>query len=582
MSEQDDDRAVDGPNADGIEQGRRLIRIGGDRGLSLADRLSEQFHRLTWRTPLHSFRLKGRYPLKLIAVADDPFMGDIDRGLALLDGMLSFRGETHAIASIDPARAIWSKAFGEYFHSFAWLRDLSSVAPRAQAAPIAEILMGKWLDAHAERVADPAWRADLWGRRILFWTAHAPLILSSTDLVYRSKVLHTLARGARHLDRAADRVPVGAPRIAAWSGVLAAGLMIPGGDPRRAFGEAGLARALAMSISEDGGISSRAPFALLDAIMLLTLLRETYAARRLDAPPSLVEALTRMVTALLGVTHGDRGLASWQGGVPVDGETLDAIITATGVRVRPLRQAREWGYQRLSQQKTVLIMDAAPPPIARAMEGGCASTLAFEFSDGPERIVVSCGGARGADLRLPAMLADGLRTTAAHSTLVVGDSNSTAIHPDGTLGRGVVEMELSRQETDTASRIEASHDGYVRRYGVSHRRQIALGTDGRDIRGEDSLLPVGRRGRAGAVTFAIRFHLHPNVDVSPTADGAGALLRTPSGAAWQFRARGGALAIEESVWIDSKGMPRETRQLVVTGESPAGGHSLSWLFHRAR
>jgi hypothetical protein len=28
-----------------------------------------------------------------------------------------------------------------------------------------------------------------------------PLILSSTDLVYRSAVLNTLARGARHLDR---------------------------------------------------------------------------------------------------------------------------------------------------------------------------------------------------------------------------------------------------------------------------------------------------------------------------------------------------------------------------------------------
>ena len=41
--------------------------------------------------------------------------------------------------------------------------------------------------------------------RVLFWTAHAPLILSSTDLIYRSKVLNTLARGGRHLDRYADR-----------------------------------------------------------------------------------------------------------------------------------------------------------------------------------------------------------------------------------------------------------------------------------------------------------------------------------------------------------------------------------------
>ncbi|MBX3593591.1 heparinase II/III family protein [Sphingomonas sp.] len=556
--------------------------MGGDRGLSLADRIAEHFHRMTWRTPLHHLRLRGRHPLKLIAVADDPFLGDPARGNALLEGQMRFRGESHDVTALGTARPDWSAAFGDYFHSFAWLRDLSTVATRQRAAPVAEQVMRLWLATHADRVRDPAWRADLWGRRILFWTAHAPLILSSTDLVYRSQVLNALARGARHLDRAADRVPPGAARIAAWCGVLAAGLMIPGGDPRRAFGEAGLARALDGAISGDGGIIGRAPAALLDAVMLLTLLRETYAARRMDPPAAQTDALTRMVTALLGVCHADRGLSSWQGGLPVDGDTIDAIVAATGARVRPLRQAHEWGYQRLAQQRTVVIMDAAPPPIARVMEGGCASTLAFEFSDGPERIVVSCGGARGADLRLPAALIEGLRTSAAHSTLIVGDSNSTAIHPDGTLGRGVVEMELARHETETASRIEASHDGYARRHGVIHRRTIALGADGRDVRGEDSLLPAARRGRQNAAPFAIRFHLHPGVEVTPTADGMGALLRTRGGAAWQFRARGATLAIEESVWIDDRGMPRETQQLVLTGEAPAGGGSVSWLFHRAR
>ncbi|PKP94384.1 MAG: heparinase [Alphaproteobacteria bacterium HGW-Alphaproteobacteria-16] len=572
----------DDPGTDGIEQGKRLIRIGGDRGLSLADRLSEHFHRLSWRTPLHSLRLRGRHPLKLIAVTDDPFVGDAARGNALLDGQMLFRGERHDLATLNPAKPAWSAAFGDYFHSFAWLRDLSTVATRAQAAPIAESLMRSWLATHADRVTDPAWRADLWGRRIQFWTAHAPLILSSTDLVYRSQVLHALARGARHLDRAADRAPSGASRIAAWCGVLTAGLMIPGGDPRRSFGEAGLARALAGAVSDDGGIAGRAPMALLDAIMLLTLLHATYAARRADPPASQIEALARMVSALLGVCHGDRGLASWQGGVPVDGNRIEQIVAATGARVRPLRQARAWGYQRLAQQRTVLIMDAAPPPIARVMEGGCASTLAFEFSDGAERIVVSCGGARNADLRLPAALGEGLRTTAAHSTLVVRDSNSTAIHPDGTLGRGVVEMELTRQETETASRIEASHDGYARRHGVVHRRAIALGVDGRDVRGEDSLLPSGGRGKRTDIAFVIRFHLHPDVEVSPTADGSGALLRLASGAVWQFRARGASLLLEESVWMDGKGFPRETQQLVLSGESPAGGTSVSWLFHRAR
>ena len=568
--------------ADGVEEGKRLIRLGGDRGLSLADRIAERFQRLTWRTPIHSMRLRGRHPLKLIAVADDPFLGDPARGNALLDGLVSFRGEERAITALDFARANFSKPLSEHLHSFAWLRDLSTVATRAQGAPVAEAIMRRWLDIHAEKVSDPAWRADLWGRRILFWTSHAPLILSSNDLVYRSTVLHALARGARHLDRAADRVAVGPPRIAAWCGVLVAGLMIPGGDPRRAFGEAGLKRALDASVFDDGGTVGRSPAGQLDAVMLLTMLCESYTARRLDPPAFIQSTLAKMVTALLGVCHGDKGLSSWQGSAPVPGDVIAQAIEATGVRTRPLKQAREWGYQRMSAGATVLIIDAAPPPVARLIEGGCASTLAFELSDGPHRIVVNCGGARMANASVPPALTEGLRTTAAHSTLVIGDSNSTAIHADGTLGRGVSAVELSRHESENASRLEASHDGYARRFGFIHRRQISLAPDGRDLRGDDMLLPADKRRKKGTTAFAIRFHLAPHIEIAPTADGLAAFLRMPNGVVWQFRCRGGALAIEDSVWIDGQGRPIPTEQLVVTGETPAGGTNVGWVFHRAK
>src|SRR3546814_17636507 len=70
------------------------------------------------------------------------------------------------------------------------------------------------------------------------------------------------------------------------------------------------------------------------------------------------------------------------------------------------------------------------------------------MSDGPHRLIVNCGGARAAVAHLPPDLAEGLRTTAAHSTLVLADSNSTAVLADGTLGKGVAEVELTRQESE--------------------------------------------------------------------------------------------------------------------------------------
>lgn len=567
--------------AEGIEPGRMLIRVDTDHGLSLTERLANHFHRLAWRTPLHSLRLRGRYPLKLLGVPVDPIPGVSKSGEAILQGRIEHRGESVDLTQLDFANLSVSAAMFDHLHSFGWLRDLATI-DRAQSAPIAERVAAHWLAVHGGKVSQAVWRPDLCARRILYWSAYAPIILSSRNLVYRSAVLNGLARQARHLDRGADKAPRGLQRVIAWTGVIAAGLLIPGGDGRRLHGEDGLARALDHVMTADGGLIDRSPLSLLQLVEGLSQLFAVYAMRRLDPPAPLADALLRAVPALLGVMHGDGGLSSWQGNGPIGAKRVEAAIAASAVRSRPLRNVSDWGYQRLTGGQTRVIVDAAPPPVQRIAQGGCASTLAFEFSDGPHRLVVNCGGPGGGSADFPAGLADALRATAAHSTLIVADTNSTATYPDGSLGRGVFEVACDRSETDTGSRIEASHDGYVRRFGFLHKRQMQLSANGRELAGEDLLLPVGRRVRMRQTRpVAVRFHLSPAVEVTQTADGLGALLRIEDGPLWQFRCKGGTLTIEDSLWVDEGGWPRPTRQLVVECESPAGGASLSWLFRRA-
>src|SRR3546814_12595126 len=82
--------------------------------------------------------------------------------------------------------------------------------------------------------------------------------------------------------------------------------------------------------------------------------------------------------------------------------------------------------------------------------------------------------------------------------------------------------------------------------------------------------------------FAVRFHLAPAVEVTTTADGQGALLRIRGGSAWQFRCRGGRLGTEESLWVDGEARPHATLQLVISGETPPEGMTISWMFKRAK
>lgn len=567
--------------ADGVEPGRMLIRVDNDRGLSLTERLANHFHRLAWRTPLHSLRLRGRYPLKLLGVPVDPLSGNRRVGEAIMEGRIEHRGESIDLTELDFTNLSVSAGLFGHLHSFAWLRDLAA-ANHPQAAAIGERVVAHWLAVHGGTVSQAVWRPDLCARRILFWAGYAPLILSSRNLVYRSAVLNGLARQARHLDRSADKAPRGLQRVIGWSGVIAAGLLIPGGEGRRLHGEDGLMRALDGAMSSDGGMLDRSPLSLLELIEGLSQLMGAYAMRRIDPPQGIAAALGRAVPALLGLTHGDGGLSSWQGTVPISAARVEAAVNASHVRARPLRQAADWGYQRMTGGHTRVIVDAAPPPVQRLAQGGSASTLAFELSDGEHRLVVNCGGPGGGSADFPAGLADALRATAAHSALVIADTNSTATYPDGSLGRGVYEVACDRMETDGGSRLEASHDGYVRRFGFLHKRQFQLAANGRELAGEDLLLPAGRRVRMRSVqAVAVRFHLSPEVEVTQTADGLGALLRIEGGPLWQFRCKGGTLSVEESLWVDETGWPRNSRQLVIAAEAPAGGASVSWIFRRA-
>ncbi len=567
---------------DEIEPGKRLIRVGDDRGVSVSERLSQLLHRLSWRTPLHGLRLRGRFPLKLLAVPKDPIAGDKSVGEAILAGTFVYGRESCPVEGLHFAGPGLSPAFSDHLQSFAWLRDLAAAATRERGARLAETLVQAWLGAYAGQVCERAWRADLWGRRMLFWAAYAPYILSSKDMIYRSAVLNTLARGARHLEKGADRAPAGLPRIGAWAGVIASALVVQGGPARLGKGEAGLARALAASVHDDGGLVSRSPVEQLAFVELMAQLRAVYIAGRRDMPDFAADALSGSVAALLAVTLADEALSSWQGGNMLSRRRVTAALEGSGARSRALRQARGWGYQRLHAKSSVVVFDAAPPPQSRALTGGCASTLAFEFSDGTDRLIVNCGGAGLDPSALPHELLQALRTTAAHSTLTLGDRNSTAIHDDGTLGKGVSQVELSRDETIGISQVEASHDGYARRFGLLHQRRITMSSDGRELAGEDKLVPEGRKRRSDPVPFAVRFHLAPAVEVTSTADGQGALLRIRGGSVWQFRCRGGMLGIEDSLWIDGESRPHGSLQLVITGETPPDGMTISWVLKRAR
>lgn len=565
---------TDGNEGVGAQRQAALIVRPKGAGQNLLERLSLEFYKLTWRTPLHNGRLKGKVPLRLLALPEDRLEGDAARGQALRMGKFHFQGFEQSFDGLDYQKLSLPPSLTDYIHRFDWLRDLAAATNRGEGAPVAARIADGWLLANGMKTREPAWRVDNCAWRLLNMAVGSPFLLSSADPVYRSRVINHFARVARHLDQTAPRAQSHFAKTVGWTGVVAASLLLPEGKIRRAVGEDGLAESLRVTIFPDGGVVSRSPVQLMELIGLLSLLKQCYVARQEMVPAFLEEALGRSVPALLGLTHADGGLGAWQGSAHIAQERIDALVTASEVRARPHRQALDWGYQRVSAGKSVLLLDAGPPPLARQSASGCASTLAFELSHGAQRIIVNCGGAALVGSTIPAALARGLRTTAAHSTLCINDTNSTAILPGGQLGKGVAEVELDRRDIEHATRIEASHDGYVRTFGYSHSRLLILRSDGMELRGEDILLPQAKPKEGTPVH--VRFHLGPDIEVVPTDNPQTAVLRMADGSSWVFAAGQGILSVDDSLWVDQNGRPHPTRQLVIAAHAGKGGLNIGW------
>lgn len=590
------------PNADpalaqASDSPEEIIRPG--QALALTDFVpprastGEKLIRLAYRMGMPASMLTSRMGrkvrLRLLATVENPIEGNRVAGTALRAGHFLVHGAKTPIAQVDyqgAARA--TPPLERVVHGFTWLADLEASAPREQTTAVAERIAGEWLAANPKAPArpgkGPAWTVGNTGTRIVNWLVHAPLLLSG-EAEFRGKMLRALEDGARWLDLNVAKAEDGLAEVAGWCGILAAGLLLPEGRPRRLYGEAGLSKALGELVGEDGGLLSRSPLMQIEAIALLVKLRACYAAVASEFPDAFDQMLSFMVPPLLAMTHGNGSLGSWQGSWAVSAEDIARLVEASKVRARPLRDVRQWGYQRVAARKSILLFDVAPPPLARHARYGCASTLAFELSHEGQRIVANCGGAAAAGGLVPVRLEQGLRATAAHSTMTLDDANSTAILINGAIGSGVSQVDVDRRSLElegggTATRIEASHNGYATRYGLEHRRILILRDDGTELRGEDLLVPTGRKGKRGKIGFAMRFHLGQGIEVRLGDDRMGAGLALPDGSYWQFRSTGAEVEIEDSLWVDGGGRPLATQQLVLQGLVSRGGGNFGWLFKK--
>lgn len=519
-------------------------------------------------------------------------IGSFARGQQLVAGKLLLAG--YLIESQDTG--LWevkspAPAFEAERQGFAWLDDLAAVG-NMRARDKAQRWLWGWIDAYGAGQG-PGWTPDLTGWRVLRWINHAAFLLRGQDRAAHDRFFRALAQQAWFLSKRWHSAAPGLPRIEALTGLLHAGLLLKGNEDLADPAVRGLVRECETAIDAQGGLPTRNPEALLEVFTLLTLAGRMLHDAGRGMPHAHSAAIARIAPTLRALRHTDGGLARFHGGGCGSEGRLDQALAASHTRQHH-GEGLAMGYARLFARRTSVIIDASPPPSGAAGYDAHASTLAFELTSGRRPLIVNCGS--GASFG-PEWRRAG-RATPSHSTLSLGGYSSARLAKPGNGREALIQppTDVPVELTDTPKGrcFQGGHDGYLREFGLTHVRSLTLDFDGRTLTGEDMLLAVeqadrrrfdrviDRVGRSG-VEFAIRLHLHPDVEATLDADGATVLMTLKSGEDWEFRHdKNAALSLEPSVYMQIDRLtPRPTRQIVLAGRARDHATRVRWSLSKA-
>src|SRR6266403_1212957 len=357
---------------------------------------------------------------RLIIAPHDLRTADATRAAEIYAGRFVFAGKIvtchgRSIFDLEPPSEDWEVAL----LGFGWLRHLRA-ADTALTRANARSLVDDWISNPAPKRRPVGRRADVLARRVISLLSQAPLVLGDTDGKFYRRYLRGLTREIRFLRYAMLDIADGVPRLQVMIALCYASLCLANqarhirGTSRRLSDE------LQRQILPDGGHISRNPGALIELLIDLLPLRQTFAARNIAPPPALLNAIDRMMPMVRFFRHGDGSIALFNGMSGTPSDLLATLLAYDDTHGTPMASMPHAGFQRLDAGATTFIMDTGAPPLPGISHDAHAGCLSFELSSGPSRIVINCG--------MPSTGRDNwrafARSSAAHSTLTYHDSSS--------------------------------------------------------------------------------------------------------------------------------------------------------------
>jgi len=451
-------------------------------------------------------------------------------------------------------------------HSFFWLFSLDLKSSKK----ITQSVILNWIEAN-NNYNKKNWEVDILSRRIIAWISNSKLTYENSEDEYKSKFNIIIQKQINHLINEIEKSKLFDNKMIGCAAIILTGLSFSE-DKYLNFGLTLLKKIINFSFDNQSFPKSRSIRQLNFYLKYFVLIREWLKESQNEIPEYIDEIIFYLGKSYSILCQGIKKNILFNGNHEGENNDFDQYLNDHGYKFKN-NSLEAGGYAILKNKKISLVMDIGPTPEKKFSRNYQCGALSFEIISNNKKLICNSGYFQKTKHKLN----DISRSSANHSTLIIDNHSSCKINSS----KLEIENNLKILKKTTIMEknywnICASHDGYNKRYGVIHEREIEFFPENYKFIGQDKLL---KKKNFKSSDFEIRFHLEPNVKIMKTQDGKSILIDIEN-EGWKFTAHGYTIDIETGLYFGKKNSFTENQNLFISGITQNEDQIIKWEFKK--
>ncbi len=450
-------------------------------------------------------------------------------------------------------------------HNFFWLFSLDLKSSKK----ITQSIILNWIENN-QNYNRKNWEIDILSKRIISWISNSTLTYEESNNDFKEKFNYIVKKQINHLINEIGRSDLVNDKMIGCSAIILTGLSYKD-DKVLNYGLKLLKKISDVSFDNEGFPKSRSLRQLIFYLKYFVLIRELLKESQNEIPEYLDENIYYLGQAYNFIWQTNKTSFLFNGNHEINHSDFDKYLQAQGYKFK--NQSNEiGGYSIIKSKNITLAIDLGSSPDKKFSNNYQTGPLSFELIFLGKKLITNSGYFQNYKHRLNNIS----RSTASHSTLTI-DNNSVCHFNRDKDGNPIIDKGFKTfnkkiiQEKDYLS-VTGSHDGYQKKYGIIHEREIQVYPDINKLIGIDKLI---KKKNSKSYNFEIRFHFMPETKVTKTQDGKTVLIEMDN-SGWKFSCSDHLIDIETGLYFGKKNSFTENLNLFLSGVTTNSNQTIKW------